>query len=75
MEQKQLQIRFGNRVRSVRLANGISQESLANTMEMSRNGLSKIENGKLNVSLDTIRRLADALQCTLAELMPDYPRE
>jgi transcriptional regulator with XRE-family HTH domain len=34
--------------------------------------MSSIENGKINISFDTLRRIANALQVPLFELMPDY---
>jgi DNA-binding XRE family transcriptional regulator len=72
VEQEELLTRFGNRLRLIRKKAKISQEALADLANMSRNAMSSIENGKINISFDTLRRIANALQVPLFELMPDY---
>ena len=62
---------FGERVRLMRARAGISQTELCLRIGTGRGHVSDIERGQVNVTLDTIRRLADALGCTMAELMPD----
>ncbi len=66
-------VRFGARLRSARKAKGMSQEALSLASGFSRNTISDIELGKVNSSLESVLRLATAINITMAELMPDYP--
>ncbi len=53
---------FGNRVRERRIAERLSQEELADRVEISRNYLSQIERGQAtNLSWQVMERLASAL--------------
>lgn len=59
---------FGERVRELRLARGLSQEELAFRASIHRTYLSGIERGKRNLSLKNIGAVAEALDVTLSEL-------
>lgn len=59
---------FGQRVREIRRAKGISQEDLAQLAELNRTYISRIERGERNVSIETVARLATALGVELPEL-------
>ncbi|NMY43191.1 helix-turn-helix transcriptional regulator [Pseudomonas sp. WS 5013] len=63
-----LRIRFGNRIRELRLASGMTQEAFADHCGFARTYMSRIETGGANPSLDAIKVLADALRVPLAEL-------
>ena len=56
-----IQITFGNRIRELRQAKGISQEELAEKAGLDRTYISSVERGKRNISLLNIERLAKAL--------------
>lgn len=75
VKQEAFQIGFGRRIVAFRKSRNMTQEQLADGASMTRNSLSDIELGKTNVSLNTARRIAAVLKCTVAELMPDFPRE
>ena len=60
---------FGERVKAIRLAQGISQEHLGSLAELDRTYISGIERGLRNVSLINIARIATALDVTPAELL------
>ena len=68
MDEARLLINFGGRVRSARLAIGLSQEKLAEECGLDRTYISGIERGKRNVSLINIHKLATALRVPVAEL-------
>jgi transcriptional regulator with XRE-family HTH domain len=70
-----LAVRFGRRLREVRTQAGLSQESLAAAAGLARNFVSMIETGKRNVTLATVAKLARALGCRMADLMPDVNEE
>ena len=61
--------RFGTVVRELRNARGLSGPGLAALAGISKGNLSKMENHGVNVSLETIEKLAAALQVTPAILM------
>jgi transcriptional regulator with XRE-family HTH domain len=64
-------VRFGRRLRDVREKVGISQEKLAELAGLHRTYVSSVERGKRNISLQNIERLAEALNTSMAALMPD----
>jgi transcriptional regulator with XRE-family HTH domain len=59
---------FGERVRELRLAKGLSQEKLAFKSGVHRTYLGGIERGERNPSLKNIAAIAEALGVTLSEL-------
>jgi HTH-type transcriptional regulator, competence development regulator len=66
-------MRFGDRVRALRSAMGLSQRALGERVGVSFTYISKVENGKLDFgdypSEDLIRRLAAALDADEEELL------
>jgi len=60
---------FGKRLRALRGAKGLSQESLANKAGLHRSYVWGIENGKRNVSLENIVRIARALRVLPCDLL------
>ncbi|MEN0038056.1 MAG: helix-turn-helix transcriptional regulator [Cellvibrio sp.] len=60
---------FGNRIKAIRLEQGISQEQLGQLAELDRTYISGIERGLRNVSLINIERLSAALHVEPAELL------
>lgn len=65
--QKEL-INFGLRLKSLRLASGLSQEQLAMLAQLDRTYISGIERGVRNVGVINIFRIAQALKVPPAEL-------
>lgn len=59
---------FGRRVKELRSGLGISQEKFALSIGMDRTYFSSVENGKRNVSLNNIFKIANGLGITLEEL-------
>ncbi|MGI5892984.1 MAG: helix-turn-helix domain-containing protein [Candidatus Merdivicinus sp.] len=62
---------IGKRIRQKRLDLKISQEKLADLVDLSKPHMSHIENGTTKVSLPTLIAIANALQCTLDVLVTD----
>lgn len=60
-------IRFGERVREIRLYRNMIQLDLGEAIGMERSEISKIENGKKNVEFNTMVRLAEALAVELSD--------
>jgi DNA-binding XRE family transcriptional regulator len=63
-----IQIEFGKRVRSLRLAKGYSQEELAFKAKLDRTYVGGIERGERNPSLKNIAKLAEILEVPISEL-------
>lgn len=61
---------FGQRVRSLRLEQGQSQEDLAHRAGLDRSYVGGVERGERNISLDNIHRIAAALGVAPAALFP-----
>lgn len=70
-----LATRFGQRLRQLRKQKSLSQEKLAAEAGLARNFISMVETGERNVTIATVEKLANALGCRMAELMPDYEGE
>lgn len=64
-----LRVVVGANVRALREARGVPQDELAYNANIHQTYLSGIENGKRNISLRVLERLAVALSVTEAELV------
>lgn len=65
---KKMLINFGLRLKSLRLANGLSQEQLGMLAQLDRTYISGIERGVRNVGVINIFRIAQALKVPPTEL-------
>lgn len=63
-----LRKRFGQRVKELRQATGLSQEAFADRCGFARSYMSRIERGGANPSLDAVQVLADGLGVGVADL-------
>ena len=63
-----LKAKFGNRVRELRLKANLSQEKFALLIDMDRTYLASVENGKRNISLENIAKIANGFNITIEEL-------
>ena len=61
-------VRFGERIRQLRLSKGISQEKFAISIDMDRTYYASVENGKRNISIVNIEKIAKGLDISLEEL-------
>ena len=64
-----LQEQFGNRIKEIRTGHAISQVELSILTGIERAQISRIEQGKVNVTLETIDKLSNALNVTPVELL------
>lgn len=71
MAKASLRKQFGQRVRELRLASGLSQEAFADKCGFARSYMSRIERGRGNPSLDAIQALADALHVKVGDLFDE----
>jgi transcriptional regulator with XRE-family HTH domain len=61
--------KFGKKVKIERIKQDISQEELAEASGLHRTTLGAIENGKNSPTLDSMARIANALNLTLMEIV------
>lgn len=64
---------YPNRLREMRQARGLTQQALADKSGVERPYIQKLESGRVWLSPEKIRPLADALGCGWWQLMPDAP--
>lgn len=60
--------KLGKRIKELRLAKGISQEKFALSINMDRTYYASVENGKRNISIINIEKIANGFGITLSEL-------
>lgn len=64
-----IKIRFGRRLRELRLEKGWSQETLANLAEIDRTYIPGIESGKRNVSIVVVEKLSSVFKMEISDLL------
>ena len=68
MTNENFAILLGTRIRELRKAKGISQLELAFDMDMSMNTISYIELGKISPKIETLQKISEKLNISMAEL-------
>ena len=67
---KDLAIRFGANLQTMRKDKGLSQERLANSADIDRCYVGRIERGEVNITLEKAYQLASILGCDVRDLLP-----
>tara|TARA_B100000508_G_scaffold135863_1_gene128150 strand:- start:1809 stop:2015 length:207 start_codon:yes stop_codon:yes gene_type:complete len=62
-------IKFGKNLKRIRTEKAMSQGDIARTLNVSRGYISNIENGKQNLTITTIGKLAKALGVSSSEFL------
>lgn len=73
--QDELLLYFGQTIRRLRTAKGISQEKFADLCDLHRTYVSDVELGKRNVSLENIWKMALALDTRLSILFEEVEKD
>ena len=68
LQDADIKLSFGARMRELRIAKAFSQEALALACDLDRTYIGGVERGERNISLVNIYRIAAALQITPADL-------
>lgn len=63
-----IQKRFGKRIKQLRKERKLTQEDLADLIEVDRSYMGFVERGERNPTLDKIAKITKALKITLSEL-------
>jgi transcriptional regulator with XRE-family HTH domain len=71
MAKHSLAIQTGRAIRSRREASGMSQDQFADAIDMHRAYYSAIERGEKNVTLRTLKRVAEGLRVRMSEILRD----
>ena len=74
MKSSDVQKEFGASIKALRKVEGLSQETLAERADLHRTYVSDVERGARNLSLQSIVRLADALEVSVSALFPPQLR-
>jgi len=61
--------KLGENLRKLRLKRGMSQGDLAVILNVDRAYISNIENGRMNPTLSTLEKIANALEVSSSELL------
>lgn len=62
---------IGNNIRAKRKSLNIRQDELALLAEIDRSYMGRIERGEVNLTVDKLYQIAQALQCEAIELLPN----
>jgi len=68
MKNKKVLIEFGEKVRTLRKAKGLSQEELSFKAELHRTYIGMIERAEKNITLLNIEKIATALETDIKDL-------
>jgi transcriptional regulator with XRE-family HTH domain len=68
MGERDILLRFGDRLRKLRKERGLSQEAFAGLCDLDRTYIGGIERGERNISLRNIEVIAQSLGLSVAEL-------
>ena len=61
--------RLGNNIKKIRTRKGMSQGAICRALDMDRGYMSAIENGKKNITISQLERLAQALGVSVDKLL------
>ena len=64
-----VKVEYGKKVRAIRNSKKVSQEKLAELADLDRTYVSDIENGKRNVSIETVYKIAKALEVRIIDFL------
>lgn len=68
---KDIRMKFGAKVKELRISKGYSQEKLSELSDLDRTYIPGIESGRRNVSLVVIEKIAQAFEIRISELLND----
>lgn len=69
MDKFELAKTIGNRIKSIRISKGISQQQLAADCNFEKSNMSRIEAGRTNITVYTLFVISKALNVSIQELL------
>lgn len=73
MKDKTFSVQVGNYIAERRKRAGLSQPDLAEKLDVTPETISRMESGKITLSVERIKEFADILQCEPADLLRPIP--
>ncbi len=61
--------KFGDNMKKIRLEKEMSQGDICRTLDLDRSYISNVENGKQNLTISTMEKIAKALDVRIDELL------
>lgn len=71
MNEQELVIKIGKRIKAIRANRNISQNELSKKCQIEKAGMSKIEAGLSNPTVRTLLKISQALEVSIADLFKD----
>jgi transcriptional regulator with XRE-family HTH domain len=71
-KREEFQICFGKHLKTLRIEKGISGAELARRCYMDKPNITRLEKGRINPSLYILKKICEALEINLYELMKDF---
>ncbi len=71
MDQTDIRMRVGLRIKQLRAGTNMTQDQLAYSIDLSRSYLAEVETGKRNISTVNLERICEGLGVTLKEFFSD----
>ena len=71
MTDEEYLIKLGKKIKEIRLSNNISQVELANNCDFEKSNMNRIEAGRANTTIVTLRKIASALNVKVIDLIND----
>jgi len=63
--------KLGKKIKLARVDKDMSQSDLAQSANIDSSHIGKIERGEVNITVETLYRLAESLKCNPAVLLPE----
>ena len=67
----QITVKYGERIRELRAEKKISQEYLAHLAGLDRTYVNSVENGRRNISIENIEKIANAFEISVKDFFND----
>lgn len=64
-----IKLKIGKNIKKYRIQRGWSQEKLADECNLDRTYITSVENGKRNLSIETLQKFAKGLSLKITELL------
>jgi len=69
INEAKLYILIGDKIKSIRDSQGISQQDLAASCNFEKSNLSRIESGRTNITIKTLFKISTALSVKIVDLV------
>jgi transcriptional regulator with XRE-family HTH domain len=71
MTDEEYLIKLGKKIKEIQLSNNISQVELANNCDFEKSNMNRIEAGRANTTIITLRKIATALNIKVEDIIRD----